>query len=244
MVAEMKPLLTLANEKDIDVSDSKRLIDEAAAAGRERQLDRALDLVKQARVTLMHKMDGHISGVLGQLKEELKVAKELGGDMSRASTYMSELDKAKASGDVEAAFVYVDKVSKELVPVTGRYAEAKKSLANLKSLVMDCELLILDTKEARTALSEASKAFEAKDFDRVEMLVKQASERLYRVIPDRMNDEMRKAKDLLLEAKMKNANITPLITILKSVTTLMKAGEFQQALREMREFKEQIKKVT
>jgi cellobiose-specific phosphotransferase system component IIA len=109
---------------------------------------------------------------------------------------------------------------------------------------MDCELLILDTKEARTALSEASKAFEAKDFDRVEMLVKQASERLYRVIPDRMNDEMRKAKDLLLEAKMKNANITPLITILKSVTTLMKAGEFQQALREMREFKEQIKKVT
>jgi cellobiose-specific phosphotransferase system component IIA len=157
---------------------------------------------------------------------------------------MSELEKAKASGDAEAAFIYVEKVSKELAPITGRYIESKNKIAALKSLIMDSELLILDTKDARTALTEASKAFEARDFDRVEMLVKQASDSLFRAIPDRMNEEIRKAKDLLLEAKMKNVNITPLITILKSVTTLMKAGEFQQAVREMREFKEQIKKVT
>ena len=49
MVAEMKPVLTLANEKDIDISESKRLIDEAAEAGRDRQLEKALEFVKRSR---------------------------------------------------------------------------------------------------------------------------------------------------------------------------------------------------
>jgi cellobiose-specific phosphotransferase system component IIA len=102
--------------------------------------------------------------------------------------------------------------------------------------------MIVDTKEARRLLVEASRASDTKDFDKVEALVRNANESINKNIPSRMNDEMKKAKDQLLEAKMKNVNITPLITILKSVTSLMKAGDFPQAVKEMREFKEQMKK--
>ncbi|MGD9963095.1 MAG: hypothetical protein AB7S97_04260, partial [Thermoplasmata archaeon] len=244
MVAEMKPLLTLANEKDIDVAESKRLIDEAAEAGRDRQLDRALEFVNRSKSTLMNRIDEHLASSVAQLKEEAGVAKTLGGDVSRAHAYIAEVEKARAAGDAEAAFVYAEKASNELLPITGRYKEARNRTAALKSLVADCETLILDTKEARAALAEASKAFEANDFDKVEMLVKQATDRLYRAIPDRVNEEMRSAKAQLIEAKMRNVNTTPLITILKSVRTLMKAGDYSQALREMKEFKDQIRKVT
>ncbi len=243
MVAEIKPLLTLANEKDIDIAESKRLIDEAAEAGRDRQLDRALEFVNRSRGILMARIDEHLASSIMQLKEEAGVARSLGGDASRALTYISEIEKAKAAGDAEAAFVYAERVSNELLPITGRYKEAKNRTASLKSLVADCETLILDTKEARAALAEAGKAFEANDFDKVEMLVKQATDRLYRAIPDRVNEEMHAAKAQLIEAKMKNVNTTPMITILKSVRTLMKAGDYQQALREMKEFKDQIRKV-
>ncbi|MEW5748181.1 MAG: hypothetical protein AB1793_05255 [Candidatus Thermoplasmatota archaeon] len=243
MVAEMKPILTLANEKDIDIADSKKLIDDAAEAGRDRQLEKALELVNRSRTILMGKIDGHLGTVLSQLKEETAVARSLGGDVSRARTYLVEIERAKAAGDAEAAYVYADKVSNELLPITGRYKEALSRTAALKSLVTDCETLILDTKEARTALVEANKAFETNDFERVEMLVKQATDRLYRAIPDRINEEMHAAKGQLIEAKMRNINTTPMITILKSVRTLMKAGDYQQALREMKEFKEQMRKV-
>ena len=243
MVAEMKPILTLANEKDIDISESKRLIDEAAEAGRDRQLEKALEFVNRSRAILMRKIDDHLASVITQLREETGVAKDLGGDVSRALTYIGEIERARVAGDAEAAFVYVDKVSNELLPITGRYKEAKNRTATLKSLVADCETLILDTKEARTAIIEASKAFEENDFDRVEMMVKQATDRLYRAIPDRINEEMHAAKSQLIEAKMKNVNTTPMITILKSVRTLMKAGDYQQALREMTQFKEQMRKV-
>ena len=243
MVAEMKPILTLANEKDIDIAESKKLIDDAAEAGRDRQLERALELVNRSRTLLMARIDEHLASVIAQLKEETAVAKSLGGDVSRAMTYQGEVERAKAAGDPEAAYVYAEKASKELLPITGRYKEAIAKTAALKSLVTDCETLILDTKEARTALVEANKAFEINDFDRVEMLVKQATDRLNRAIPDRINEEMHAAKGQLIEAKMRNINTTPMITILKSVRTMMKAGDYQQALREMKEFKEQMRRV-
>ena len=242
MVAEMKPLLTLAHEKEIDTGESKQLIDEAAMAGREKKLDRALELVEKSKSILMSHIDGHVSQVIVQLNEEVKVAKDLGGDVSRAQTYVQEVTRARSTGDVEAAFVYADKVVKELQPITGRYNESKKRLASLKQFISDCESMIVDTKEARRLLVEASRASDAKDFDKVEAVVRNANESLNKNIPSRMNDEMKKAKDQLLEAKMKNVNITPLITILKSVTSLMKAGDYPQAVKEMREFKEQMKK--
>ena len=242
MVAEMKPLLTLAHEKEIDTGESKQLIDEAAMAGREKKLDRALELVEKSKSILMSHIDGHVSQVIVQLNEEVKVAKDLGGDVSRAQTYVQEVTRARSTGDVEAAFVYADKVVKELQPITGRYNESKKRLASLKQFISDCESMIVDTKEARRLLVEASRASDAKDFDKVEAVVRNANESINKNIPSRMNDEMKKAKDQLLEAKMKNVNITPLITILKSVTSLMKAGDYPQAVKEMREFKEQMKK--
>ncbi len=243
MVAAMKPVLTLANEKNIDIAESKRLIDEAAEAGRDRQLDKALEHVNRAKDLLMGRIDEHLASAIAQLKEEVAVAKDLGGDVSRARTYIGEIEKARSAGDAEAAFVYVDKVSHELLPITGRYKEARDKTAALKSLVADCESLILDTKDARTALVEANKSFEANDFERVELLVKQATDRLHRAIPDRINEEMHAAKGQLIEAKMKGVNTAPMITVLKSVRTLMKAGDYQQALREMKEFKEQMRRV-
>jgi ribosomal protein L40E/cellobiose-specific phosphotransferase system component IIA len=244
MVAEVRPLMTLAQDKGVDISESMRLIDETYAAGRERQLDKAIGLVQKSKALLMERINANLAETLIILKEDLKVAQELGGDVSRPSTYVQEIERAKRSGDAEAAYVYADKVGKELQPIIGRYQDSKKKLVSLKSLIADCELFIVDTKEARNLLLEGTRAFESKDFDRVDLLVKTANDRLNKFIPARMSEEMKKAKDQLLEAKMRNVNITPMITMLKSVTSLMKAGDYAQSLKEMRQFKEMIRKVS
>ncbi|MBN1677220.1 MAG: hypothetical protein JW880_01640 [Candidatus Thermoplasmatota archaeon] len=242
MVAEMKPLLALARERDVTIGESKDLIDEAAVAGRERQLDNAIDLVQKSKAVLMVRIDGHLGQTISQLSEDMKVAREFGGDISRAATYMQELARARAAKDIEAAFVYVDKVEKELVPITGRYNEARKKTASAKQFISDCEMFLVDTKDARRLLVEANKAFEAKDFDRLDTHLKSINETLYKAIPARMNEEMVKAREDLLEAKVKGVNITPMLTVLKSATSLMKSGDYSQAIREMREFKTMMKK--
>ncbi len=244
MVAEMKPLLALARERDVDIGESKDLIDEAAISGRERRLDRAIELVQQSKSVLMGRIDNHLSQTIGQLNDDMKVAREFGGDISRASTYLQELARARSAKDIEAAFVYVDKVESELVPITGRYNDARKKVSGAKQFIADCELFLVDTKEARRLLGEATKAFELKDFDNVDIHVKGITDTLNRAIPPRMNEEMVKAKSDLVEAKAsKGVNITPMLTVLKSATSLMKSGDYPQAIREMREFKSMMKEL-
>ncbi|MCU0851910.1 MAG: zinc ribbon domain-containing protein [Thermoplasmata archaeon] len=242
MVAEMKPLLALAREKEVDIGESKTLIDDAAVAGRERQIDKAIELVQNARTILLTKIDSHLAGLITRLNDEIKVAREFGGDISRATTYIQEVARARSSGDVEAAYVYIDKIEKEMQPITGRYNDSRKKITSLKQFIADCEIFIVDTREARKLLLEANRAFEAKDFDKVDSVVKTANESLYKNIPARMNEEMKKAKDELLEAKVRNVNITPMLTVLKSATNLMKSGDYGQAIKEMREFKDMLKK--
>lgn len=241
-VAEMKPLLALAREKDVDIGGSKQLIDNAATAGREHQLDRAIELVQESKNMLMAKIDAMLSDQIMKLNDEIKVAKEFGGDTARANVYIQEVAKARGAGDIEAAFVYADKVKMELLPITGRYNESKKKIATTKQLITDCEAFIVDTRDARRSLVDATKAFDSKDFDKVDFLIRNANESLAKVIPKRMNEEITSAKEMLIEAKTRNVNISPMITVLKSATSMMKAGDYAQAVKEMREFKEMVKK--
>jgi cellobiose-specific phosphotransferase system component IIA len=241
MVAEMKPLLALAREKEVDIGESKQLIDNAAAAGRERQIERAIELVQKSKEVLMGRIDSNLADVIAKLNEEIKVARDFGGDVSRPSTYIQEVARARAAGDVEAAYVYAEKAAKELLPITGRYNESKKKVEQLKNFIADCDVFIIDTRDARRLMMDSSKALEAKDFDKMDLSIKMANESLSKSIPDRMNEELRKARDELIDAKVRNVNITPMLTILKSATSLMKSGEYQQAIKEMREFKEMMK---
>ena len=242
LTAEIQPLMRLAIEKGIDVSKSRKLVDEGAMSVRARQMDSALESVRKARETLMECMTSGIEEMATDLKAEVKVAKTLGGEVSRANTYLNELEKARKSGDFEAVYVYADKMRNELLPITGRYNESKQKISGLRNLVADAEIVNVNTKDARTLLTEAARAFETNDFDKVDLAVKSARDKLFRDIEPRMEEEIRRARDLLVDLKERGQNITPMITVLKSARTLMKSKDYQQALKELRDFKEQVRR--
>ena len=242
LTAEMQPLMRLASDNGIDVSESRRLVDEGAMSARAREIDRAFDKVMSARDLLMKTLTESIGLLIDDLNEEVAVAKALGGDVSRTSTYLDALAKANSSGDFEAVYVYAGKVKNELLPITGRYNESKQKLNTMRALISDSEMIAVNTKETRSQLVEATKSFEANDFDTADATVRAATKKLYAMIEPRMEDEIRRARNQLVEVKSKGMNITPMITVLKSARTLMKAKDYQQALKEMREFKEQLEK--
>ncbi|HIH01741.1 TPA: hypothetical protein HA259_06685 [Thermoplasmata archaeon] len=242
LTAEIQPLMRLAIEKGIDVSKSRKLVDEGAMSVRARQMDDALESVRKARETLLESMTTGIEEMANDLKAEVKVAKALGGEVSRANTYLNELEKARKSGDFEAVYVYADKMRNELLPITGRYNESKQKISSLRNLVADAEVVNVNTKDARTLLAEAARAFETNDFDKVDLSVKSATDKLFRDIEPRMDEEIRRARDRLVELSERGQNITPMITVLKSARTLMKSKDYQQALKEMRDFKELVRK--
>jgi len=242
LTAEIQPLMRLAIEKGVDVSKSRKLVDEGAISVRARRLDPALESVRRARETLLESLQDGVEQMVADLRAESKVATALGGEVSRANAYLDELEKAGKTGDYEAMYVYADKVKNELLPITGRYNESKQKISSLRNLMSDSEIINVNTKEVRAMLAEAAKSFESNDFDKVDLTVKSATDKLFTGIEPRLGEEIRRARDQLVELKERGQNITPMITVLKSARTMMKSKDYPQALREIREFKEQVRK--
>ena len=242
LTAEMQPLMRLASDNGVDVSECRRLVDEGAMSARARQIDSAYESVMKARELLMKNLTESAQQLMADLQHEVSVAKTLGGDVSRTGAYLDQMRKAELAVDFEAVYIYAGKVKNELMPITGRYNESKQKLGTLTNLVTDSEMIDVDTKEARLLLVEATRSFEANDFDKADETVRSATKSLYSAIEPRMEDEIRRARNQLVEVKAKGMNITPMITVLKSARTLMKSKDYQQALKEMREFKQQLEK--
>ncbi|MCJ2532800.1 MAG: hypothetical protein LN411_02620 [Candidatus Thermoplasmatota archaeon] len=242
LTAEIQPLMRLAIEKGVDVSKSRKLVDEGAISVRARKLDPALESVRRARETLLESLQDGVEQMVADLRAEAKVATALGGEASRANAYLDELEKAGKTGDYEAMYVYADKVKNELLPITGRYNESKQKISSLRNLMSDSEIINVNTKEVRAMLAEAAKSFDSNDFDKVDLTVKSATDKLFTGIEPRLGEEIRRARDQLVELKERGQNITPMITVLKSARTMMKSKDYPQALREIREFKEQVRK--
>jgi len=232
----------LAIEKGVDVSKSRKLVDEGAISVRARKLDPALESVRRARETLLESLQDSVEQMVTDLRAEANVATALGGEVSRANAYLDELEKAGKTGDYEAMYVYADKVKNELLPITGRYNESKQKISSLRNLMSDSEIITVNTKEVRAMLAEAAKSFDSNDFDKVDLTVKSATDKLFTGIEPRLGEEIRRARDQLVELKERGQNITPMITVLKSARSMMKSKDYPQALREIREFKEQVRK--
>jgi RNA polymerase subunit RPABC4/transcription elongation factor Spt4 len=244
LVAEVRGLLGTANERDIFIDEAKDLLDRAITAGRERQFIQALEIITDAQEKLSTRLKDYVSATFTSMREEIEIAKRLGGDPSRADMFLNEASRAAQTPDYQAALVFIDKAKSELSPITGRYNETKNALRKFERLVKDARVVGIDTEPLKVVLENAKSSFSALDFPKTEEMVKKSTDEVIAQIPERMSKEIEKAKQMLVEAKMKSeAGVTPQITILKSAIKDMKEEKYLEALSEMKKFKKEMKKI-
>jgi RNA polymerase subunit RPABC4/transcription elongation factor Spt4 len=244
LVAEVRGLLGTATERDIFIDEAKDLLDKAITAGRERQFIQALEIITDAQEKLRTRLQDYVSATFTSMREEIEIAKRLGGDPSRADMFLNEAFRASQTPDYQAALVFIDKAKSELSPITGRYNETKSALRKFERLVRDARVVGIDTEPLKVVLENAKSAFSALDFPKTEEMVKKSTDEVIAQIPDRMSKEIEKAKQMLVEAKMKSeVGVTPQITILKSAIKDMREEKYLEALSEMKKFKKEMRKI-
>lgn len=242
IVAEVRALLSLAKERDIDIEESEQLIDRAIMAGRERHFIQALESVSESEQKLHDQFAEYLQSLVASLKEECAVAKKLGGTPSRAKVFLKEATRAAAALDFQAALVFTNKAKSELKPITGRYNETRNALERFKRLIRDARVIGIDREPHMKTLEEAKSAFESLDFESAEKLIRESTEEVIAQIPEKMSNEIEKAKQMLIEAKIRTEkSISPQITILKSVRWALKEEKYLDALAEMKRFKKEMK---
>jgi len=82
LVNEVKPMLLTARKVGVDIEEPKRLINDAIAAGKRRDIDRAVALVSQSKVSLERSFAGQIAARVDSLLGDLEKAKAGGSEVA------------------------------------------------------------------------------------------------------------------------------------------------------------------
>ncbi|MDH4122559.1 MAG: hypothetical protein OEV21_00505 [Thermoplasmata archaeon] len=244
LVAEVRSLLNTATERGIFMDETKALLDQAITAGRERQFIQALELISEGQERLQAQLHEYVSANIVSLQDEVVVAKKLGGDSAKANVYIREASRGGGSGDYQAALVFIDKARNELSPVTGRYNETKNALRKFERLVKDVRVIGIDNEPLKALYEDAKSAFDSLDFSKAHNIIKKNTDEIISQIPNRMSKEIDKAKQLLIEAKMKtDGGVSTQISILKSAIRNMQEEKYVEALAELKKFKKEMRRL-
>jgi len=241
-IGEVKRLLILANELKIDVSTSKSVINRAVTAGKSRDLETAVRLVKEGKAGIEKELRTVYLSKIRTLESAIGLETKSGKDVSVMESALSEARKSLEAGDFQIASDSLKKIEDSMmISSPSKLSEAE--LDSVSCALDDAEYLRLNISEAKSFYDEAMIAAANSDSQRSFQLTKQATESLNRILPSYIASEMRKAKITLREIKMMNVDISSPVNMLKDVNDHVLRGNYCVALTHIRAFKEFIQKV-
>ncbi len=241
LVSEVKPLLALAKENDIDVSDARRLIDKAVHAGKERDIVSAVRYVKECQSSIRGAIEARLDRETQYLEKLVEVAKSMGSDPSGIGEAIAKVKEKRTQGDLPGALAESREGKKAAEKLTGKYIEANELADQLEKLNAGCERFYVDVRESRRLLSEARDAGEHGDWSMMGILARKGREEVLKTLPEILNSELKKARAQLLDAKAQGKDVSTLVKILKEAGTATKAQKYEDAVERLLEFKAEAK---
>jgi hypothetical protein len=243
LVAEVKPLMELAKEFDIESSECRSLIDRAVKAGKAKDLATAVGCVRQCNTLVRHRIEERIDKDIEYLEKLTTVARAMGTDPGEIREAIEATKARLAQENYEGALKEAKAGRKISEKVTGKYLEAHEMCEELDDMIQNAERFYVDTREARKLLKEAQDAGEHGDWSMMGILARKGKEEVSKSLPDITKSEIKKAKSLLMDAKAEGKDVTTLVKILKDAGLAVKKEKFDEALEYLIEYKAEIKRI-
>lgn len=240
LVNQIKPMLAVSKKHGIDIGRSKELISQAVAANKARDMERAVKTIQEAKKTLDDAFTSEIANDVEAFVEDIKEAKEVGCDVAGSEELVREAITALRDEDYEVAISDLEAAIKELDRTAGNYRQASRSLEEASQLVKDATALGIDTEEAVGLIAEGREALNRKGWETAVLFAKRSTEGLAKDLPEVLREEMRKAKESLLELKMKGGDLRKAMGIYKQASLSMKKEDYSEALRHLKVFKQEV----
>ncbi len=241
LVAGVKPLLALANEYGMSVSEGRRLIDKAVRAGKDNDVVLAVNYVKECKASILLVLNSTLDRDIEYLERLAKVAKSLNSNPAPLLDSIKLIGEKRAVGDLEGAFRESANGKKQAEKLTGKYVEANELCEGLEELIQSSERFYVDVREARKLLIEAKDAGEHGDWSMMGILARKGNDEILKTLPDILTIELKKAKSLLLEAKAEGKDVTMLVKLLKEAGNAHRQKKYEMALERLIEFKAESK---
>jgi len=244
LVEEVKSLLALANEFNIEVNEAKRFIDKAVRAGKQRDVVSAVNFVQESLARARETIDEKIARDVEYLEKLVEVSNQIGSDPKAILQSIEAIETKRKGGDLKGALIEIRNAKDLAEQITGRYVEASEMCEALEKLIKNAEHLYVDVREARKLLNEARDVGKHGDWTMMGVLAKKGREELLKMLPDVLREELKKSKEALLDAKAEGKDVSSLIKILKDGAVAFKRNDIEETLERLVEFKAEMKRIS
>jgi hypothetical protein len=251
-VGDVKPLLAGARQYGINVLEGRKLIDRAIAAGKKRDFENAITLVRQSQVAIEENFNQHIDDLISQIQSKMGAIQKAGGNVDELGTMVDEV-RALVNGKsfIEAAKkvkTTSDHTEQTIMQLKSQLREKKtdeasdvnEKVANLVDLIKSGEEVKVNVKGAISLLTEARKAIKESDYDKAEEYLIQAKEDFLKELPKQITDIISNSKPMLYKAKMQGVDIRPSIKLLKEASTALKLNNYLDALDAIKRYRAEM----
>ena len=242
LVNEVKPLLVSAKRIGLEIEDGKRLINDAIQAGKGRDIERAVSLIADARRSLDIAFADFIGSRIDTVIQELRAAKGEAG-VQVATPKLSEAVGRLEAGDYDVAWDLYQAALGTFHVEARDFHEARKIVDDGDRLARDVRAMGMELRDVERLLRQARESLERRDVGGALRFGKQARDRMKRDVPAFVQDEMRKARNELLDLKVQGNDLAKPIGILKDASANVKQEAWGDALRQIREFRKAIKRL-
>ncbi len=241
LVNEVKPMLISAKKLGIDIAESRKLISEAIAAGKRRDVRKAVGLVKQSKSGLEDAFTEQIAGSIEAFREDVTTARGLGADVERTEELIESAVLSLENEDFEGSIKDLQSAKKKFESIGAGLTTAKDALEEAKLLIADASQFGIDVSVAEHLYKEGSAALQRKEWDVASLFAKQSKEKLIERLPAKLVEEVRRARDILLELKVRGGDLKRPIQILKKASMTLKEEKYVDSLRLLKVFRKEIR---
>jgi predicted RNA-binding Zn-ribbon protein involved in translation (DUF1610 family) len=241
LVNEVKPMLISAKKLGIDITESRKLISDAIAAGKRRDIRRAVSLVKQSKTDLEDAFTEQIAESIESFREEVREAKELGAEVEKVEDVVESSILSLENEDFEGSIKDLQSAKKEFEKAGAGLTTAKDTLKETRQLISDAAVFDIDVSEAEHLYKEGASALDRKEWDVASLFAKQSKEKLIEKLPAKLTEEIKRARDTLLELKVRGGDLKRPIQILKKASVTLKDERYEDSLKLLKVFKKEIR---
>ncbi len=242
IVGEVKPLLLSAKRIGVGIEDSKQLINDAIAFGKKKEMAKAVRLVSEAKASLQTAFVRELTSQLEAICIEVEKAKSMGSQMGPIEEILESAVSLVEEGGYEDVGEKIAQARSEFSLRAGGYYKAKEAIESVKNLVEDSSILNVNLNEAKKAIVRARDALEKKKWDAAEAEAGKARSLVMEQLPKHLNKEMKQARNLLLDMKVKGGDLTKPIAFLKEASIYLKREEYADAVHYVKLFRKEIGK--
>ena len=155
----------------------------------------------------------------------------------------TSLDQGEQAAKDHAGALRASASKRTAEKLTGKYVEAHEMYEALEKMILNSEAFYLDVREPRKLLNESREAGESGDWTTMGILARKGREEMSKVLPEMLSEELRKAKQSLLDLKAKGKDVTSMIKTLKDAGVSMKRDRYEEALERLTEFRDEEKRL-